>query len=84
MEIQGYAVCDPSSGIKRYYSAEVSRNLGVPTGGWTEELKRALGFARHRDAEEFRKTFLLAMAPFSETVPVTFEVKDPSPEAPTP
>jgi len=80
METHGYAILDQASGIKRYYSAEVSRNLGVPTGGWTEEPKRALGFARKKDAEEFQKTFLLTMGPFSEVVPITFNTPEPASE----
>ena len=66
----GYGIVDRSSGINSYYSASVSRNLGVPNGGWTQEPKRALLFARRQDADEFRKTFLLTIGDMAEIMPV--------------
>lgn len=72
-----YLIADRSSGINSYYSASVSRNLGVPTGGWTQEPKRALAFARRADAEEFKTTFLLGIGALMDIV--SHEFPDPQP-----
>ena len=80
-----YLIVDRSSGINSYYSAEVSRKLGVPNGGWTQEPVRALAFARKRDADEFRKTFLLSIGEMAEILPHVYPDPPPPPEpgAPT-
>jgi hypothetical protein len=74
-----YLIADRSSGIASYYSAEVSRKLGVPNGGWSQEPKRALAFARRQDADEFRKTFLLTIGEMADIIEHVFV--DPPPKA---
>ena len=66
-----HVIVDRSSGIDNYYSAEVSRKLGVPNGGWSQEPKRALCLSRAIDAREFKTIFLLGMGEMAELKEIT-------------
>jgi len=53
-----YAILRKDNGVPTYYSAKTGRQWGNPGGGWVNDAKDAMQFAREQDAKEFMDCFL--------------------------
>ncbi|WP_017773835.1 hypothetical protein [Paraburkholderia kururiensis] len=64
----GWLVERIDGGQKTFFCCEVGRDFASPSGGWASDPKKALRFARERDAQQFLSTFLRHEAPFCQII----------------
>jgi hypothetical protein len=64
-----YVIERTDDGVPVYFSLKVARDYASPTGGWSQDMRKALQFGRVCDTEAFANAYLKDMAPWCSAVP---------------
>lgn len=65
--MEGFVIERSDSAPPSYFSAQLGRDFGSPSGGWTSDRAQATNLCR-TEADELLETSLLSMAPFCKVV----------------